>query len=57
VGIWTIESLPGVNLAVAAVVPEPGTGVLLTGGLLALAGLGRARSWARWMPCLPITLQ
>lgn len=42
-GGWSIESVPGVNLAVAAVVPEPGTWALLAGGLLALACLHLAR--------------
>lgn len=39
---WTIESAPGVNLAVAAV-PEPGTWAMLAGGLLWLGGLGLSR--------------
>jgi len=42
-GGWAIESLPGVNLAVAAAVPEPGTWALLAGGLLAVGCLRLAR--------------
>lgn len=39
---WAIESVPGVNLAAAAV-PEPGTWATLAGGLLLLGGAGLSR--------------
>jgi hypothetical protein len=45
-GGWTIESVPGVNLAIAAV-PEPGTWAMWAAGLLALGAVGLSRRCGR----------